>query len=89
LAVEGNGIGSAAARPYTQRLRIRLPLFVSVVYSGLGYGGTYGATSGETVLAEVNHYGAASGRVEVSAVVKVENVLDHKSTSTAKNGYYS
>lgn len=45
-------------------------------YSGPGKGAVYGGTSPQTALAEINHYGAAAGRVPVSKDVKLNNVLD-------------
>ena len=45
-------------------------------YSGVGRGAVYGATSNETAMAEVQHYGAAAGRVSVSKEVTLNNVLD-------------
>ena len=51
-------------------------------YSGPGEGAVYGATSPETALAEVNHYGLADGRVSVSKDVSLQNVLDLTDPST-------
>lgn len=45
-------------------------------YSGPGYGATYGSTNAEVALAEVEHYGVASGRVAVAKDVSMNNVLD-------------
>ena len=51
-------------------------------YSGPGEGAVYGATSPETALAEVDHYGLADGRVSVSKDVSLQNVLDLTNPST-------
>ena len=51
-------------------------------YSGPGEGAVYGATSPETALAEINHYGLADGRISVSKDVSLQNVLDLTDPST-------
>jgi hypothetical protein len=45
-------------------------------YSAPGVGSVYGATSADTALAEVEHYGVAAGRVSVTKNVSFGNVLD-------------
>ena len=45
-------------------------------YSGPGKGGVYGSMSDATALAEVSHYGVASGRIVVKKRVDLKNVLD-------------
>lgn len=54
-------------------------------YSGPGKGAVYGATSEATALAEVNHYGAAAGRVVVKKRVTLNKVLDLTDPVTRKN----
>lgn len=53
-------------------------------YSGPGKGAVYGGTSPETALAEINHYGAASGRVAASKDIKLNNVLDLTDPATRR-----
>ena len=58
-------------------------------YSGPGYGATYGATSPETALAEVDHYGLSADRVPVSKDVSLSNVLDLTSPLVQRQLGYS
>lgn len=45
-------------------------------YTASGQGGTYGGTSEETALKEIQYYGADAGRVSVQKDVKLNNTLD-------------
>ncbi len=45
-------------------------------YSGPGEGAVYGGTSSRTALREVEHYGAADGRVVAQQDIRLNNVLD-------------
>jgi RES domain-containing protein len=53
-------------------------------YSGPGQGAVYGATSPETALAEMQHYGLSVGRVSVSKEIQLGNVLDLTNSATRR-----